>query len=88
MREIEFETVKFAANELAKNVWFTIKVMLDSLTDEEIEKIPDVLTEDQRKAAERYGICDIINRDDKYTYIYWTGGYIFKGETKTITTNE
>ena len=81
MREITFEIVKFSADEFAKATWFSIKAMLDSLTDEEIEKIPSVLTLEQKISAERYGICDIISRDGKFIYVYWTGGYLFKGET-------
>lgn len=90
-KPITFETVRFASNEMEKGYWAAIKPMLDSLTDEEIEKIPDILSQPTVKAAaEKYGICDIIMRrkaKNKYDniYIYCISGRIFKGETKEYT---
>ena len=81
-REIEFNDVRLCADELNKGFWQTIKVMIDSMSDEEIEKIPSILGDNHaRKAAERYGICDVIDRNGKWINIYWLGGYLMKGET-------
>jgi hypothetical protein len=61
MRIMEFQTIKFAAGEMAKSQWAALKPMLDSLSDEEIEKIPDI-EPGAREVAERFGITDIIDR--------------------------
>lgn len=82
-RPIEFEIVRFSVNELTKGIWAAIKPMLDSLSDEEIEKIPSILSEPSAKEiAERYGICDIIDRKGKWISVYFLGGHLMKGETK------
>ena len=81
-RPIEFATVTTSINELTRGMWAAIKPMLDSLSDEEIEKMPSILSEPSvKEAAERYGINDIIDRNGKWIYIYFLGGYLMKGET-------
>ena len=85
MNPLTFETIKETAWAQAIANWGVMKVMLESLTDEEIEKIPDI--GERKEAAERYGINDVLMRrvgtkHYKNTYVYFLSGYLFKGETK------
>lgn len=80
---MKVDNVTYAAYELAKGSWAAIRVMLDALSDEELSKLPNRENEpDAIKFAERFGICDILIRDDKYIHVYYISGYLFTGKTQ------
>ena len=64
--EIQAETAEMARRSVAHN---------------HLEDRISIVTGDIKEAAERYGINDIIDRNGKWIYIYFLGGYLMKGET-------
>jgi hypothetical protein len=78
---ITLKGVNLVSWEMTKGQWASISNMLRELSDEEFEKIPTISSQEQKNIAELYGICDMIPRGDKYTYVYCLSSYIFRGET-------
>lgn len=85
-QSLEFESIRFISWEMEKGNWTAINAMLRLLSDEEFGKIPSILEMPTvKEAAEKYGICDSIPRNN-YKYwvdVYAISGSIFKGESKT-----